>query len=385
MKLYKQLLCIALLTVTSAHAAEDARAQNTIILDDAAVKNLRIQTEEAEERDFETTVFAIGRIEEIPANRSVLSSRIAGRIKALNAFEGDTVKAGEVLATVESRQLGDPPPSVELKAPQAGLIVASHVRVGQPVEPSAELLDISDRSKLWAIAKIPEQEAAQTKIGTRARIHIPALGDELIEATLTRFGVDADRQAGTIEGIFELDNQDGKLRPGMRAEFSIVLDTKPFVLSIPRSAIQGDPASRIIFVKDFELPNAFVRVPVTLGEENDQYVEVTNGVFPGDEVVVKGSYALSFVGGGSGMSLKEALDAAHGHEHAEDGSELTEEDDAPAEEDSRAGHDHGETSGSSTLSIPLMVYAGVMTLISLITLQMLMKRRQQESEAGNAQ
>ena len=49
------------------------------------------------------------------------------------------------------------------------------------------------------------------------------------------------------------------------------------------------------------------------------------------------------------------------------------------------GHDHGETSGSSTLSIPLMVYAGVMTLISLITLQMLMKRRQQESEAGNAQ
>ena len=85
------------------------------------------------------------------------------------------------------------------------------------------------------------------------------------------------------------------------------------------------------------------------------------------------------------MSLKEALDAAHGHEHAEDGSELTEEDDAPAEEDSRAGHDHGETSGSSTLSIPLMVYAGVMTLISLITLQMLMKRRQQESEAGNAQ
>ena len=108
----------------------------------------------------------------------------------------------------------------------------------------------------------------------------------------------------------------------MRAEFSIVLETKPFVLSIPRSAIQGDPASRVIFVKDFDLPNAFVRVPVVLGEENDQYIEVIRGVFPGDEVVIQGSYVLSFVGGGSGMSLKEALDAAHGHEHAEDGSEL---------------------------------------------------------------
>jgi len=291
------IIFLSLLSISTIHAAEEARAQNTIILDEIAVKNLRIQTEEAEERDFETTVFAIGRIEEIPSSRSVLSSRIAGRVSALNAFEGDTVEAGEVLAVVESRQLGDPPPSVELKAPQGGLVVASHVRLGQPVEPSAELLDISDRSKLWAVAKIPEQEAAQVAIGTAARIHIPALGDEVFEAELTRFGVEADREAGTIEAIFELDNVDGKLRPGMRAEFSVVLDSQPFVLSVPRTAIQGDPASRVVFVKDYELPNAFIRVPVTLGGENDAYVEVLNGVFPGDEVVAQGSYALSFVGG----------------------------------------------------------------------------------------
>ena len=340
MKLNKILSFVALLSITNVHAAEETDGQNIIILDDAAVKNLRIQTEEAEERDFESTVFAIGRIEEIPSRRSVLSSRIAGRISALKAFEGDVVEAGDVLATVESRQLGDPPPSVQLKAPQGGLVVASHVRLGQPVEPSAELLDISDRSKLWAVAKIPEQEAAQTKLGTRARIHIPALGDELIEATLTRFGVEADRQAGTVEGIFELDNTAGKLRPGMRAEFSIVLETKPFVLSIPRSAIQGDPASRVIFVKDFDLPNAFVRVPVILGEENDQYIEVIRGVFPGDEVVIQGSYVLSFVGGGSGMSLREALDAAHGHAHAEDGSELGEGEESSEHDEGHEGHDH---------------------------------------------
>lgn len=376
------IIFLSLLSISTTHAAEEARAQNTIILDEIAVKNLRIQTEEAEERDFETTVFAIGRIEEIPSSRSVLSSRIAGRVSALNAFEGDTVEAGEVLAVVESRQLGDPPPSVELKAPQGGLVVASHVRLGQPVEPSAELLDISDRSKLWAVAKIPEQEAAQVAIGTAARIHIPALGDEVFEAELTRFGVEADREAGTIEAIFELDNVDGKLRPGMRAEFSVVLDSQPFVLSVPRTAIQGDPASRVVFVKDYELPNAFIRVPVTLGGENDAYVEVLNGVFPGDEVVAQGSYALSFVGGGSGMSLKEALDAAHGHAHAEDGSELTEEDSASGDPDD---HGHAENSkASGALTKPLMIYAGLVTLFALVTTQMLLKRRQKESEASDA-
>jgi hypothetical protein len=244
------------------------------------------------------------------------------------------------------------------------------------------LLDISDRSKLWAVAKIPEQEAAQVAIGTAARIHIPALGDEVFEAELTRFGVEADREAGTIEAIFELDNADGKLRPGMRAEFSVVLDSQPFVLSVPRTAIQGDPASRVVFVKDYELPNAFIRVPVTLGGENDAYVEVLNGVFPGDEVVAQGSYALSFVGGGSGMSLKEALDAAHGHAHAEDGSELTEEDSASGDQD-----DHGHTENSKAggaLSKPLMIYAGLVTLFALVTTQMLLKRRQKESEASDA-
>ena len=52
----------------------------TIVLDQTGVANLRLQTVEVEERDFETTVFAIGRIEEIPAQHSVLSSRIAGRV-----------------------------------------------------------------------------------------------------------------------------------------------------------------------------------------------------------------------------------------------------------------------------------------------------------------
>lgn len=374
-----------ILSISAAHAADNLRAQNTVILGETGARNLRIQTEEAEERDFEKTVFAIGRIEEIPANRSVLSSRIDGRVTALKAFVGDTVEAGDVLVTVESRQLGDPPPSVSLKAPQGGLVVASHVRLGQPVEPTAELLDISDRSKLWAVAKIPEKEAAQTDIGTLTYIHIPALGDELIEATLTRFGVEADRQAGTVEGIFELDNSSGKLRPGMRAEFSIVLETKPFVLSIPRTAIQGDPANRIVFVKDFDLPNAFVRAPVVLGDENSRYIEVLSGLFPGDEVVTQGSYALSFAGGGSSMSLKEALDAAHGHEHNEDGSEITE--DSSDSDDGHEGHDHAnesEHSSDTLMGRALLIYAAVVTFLLLIAAQMLWKRRQQESEAKDA-
>lgn len=368
-------LCwLAAMTGPLIHAADDKRAANTVILDEVGVRNLHIQTVPVEEQTFERTVFAIGRVEEIPANRSVLSSRVAGRVLELNAFVGDNVKAGDVLAVVESRHPGNPPPRIPLKASRSGLVIESHVRLGEPVGPDKELMDISDRSEFWAVARIPEQEASAVTNGTPARIRIPAIGGKPIEATLFRYGVSADRHSGTVDGIFVLKNTGGLLRPGMRAEFSIVTAKRSNVLAVPKEAIQGDATKRQVFVKDFDIPNAFVRSPVELGEQNDRFVEIVRGVFPGDEVVTRGSYPLSFAGGGSGPSLKEALDAAHGHEHNEDGSEMT--GDQKAADDGHEGHDHGPEEGvSGPLNLYLQIYAGVMTLIAIVLAQLLWNRR----------
>ncbi|MCG8600522.1 MAG: efflux RND transporter periplasmic adaptor subunit [Verrucomicrobiales bacterium] len=352
---------------------DNDRAANTVILDDTAVKNLRIEMVPISEETFESTVFAIGRLEEIPATRSALSSRIAGRVVELNAYIGDKVHAGQVLAKVESRQPGSPPPTIELRALQGGTVVDSHVRIGEPVEPDSDLLDVSDRSKLWAVAKIPEPEASGIVPGTKARIRIPALGEEVIEAKLSRFGVEANREAGTIEGIFEIDNSDGRMQPGMRVEFALVTGVRKDVMSVPKTAVQGDPTKRVVFVEDFDLPNAFVKAPVVLGEQNDTHIEVLSGLFPGDEVVTRGSYSLSFAGGGSGMSLKEALDAAHGHEHNEDGSEMTAEQKAEKE---AVGRPAGGTSGIAPMWTWIVAgWAAVATVIMLILAQSLLKQK----------
>lgn len=367
------LLLLTAAAVAQEGALDPERIANTIILDETGVENLRIETAVAEEQAFESTVFAIGRIEEIPSRRSVLSSRIPGRIVELKAFVGDTVEAGQVLAVVESRQPGNPPPTVELRAAQGGIVISSHVRLGEPVEPDKELLDMADRSLVWAIAKVPENEASEVAPGSEARIRIPALGEEPILATLQRYGVQADRESGTIEAIFELPNPESRLQPGMRAEFSIITETRPNVLAVPRVAVQGSPEKRVVFVKDFELPNAFLRSPVVLGEQNEEYVEVINGIFPGDEVVTRGSYSLGFAGSGSGMSLKEALDAAHGHEHNEDGSEKTPEQIAAEKE--ADGHDHHDHDHEGPGLLILQVNAGLVTLLFLGCAQLLWNAR----------
>lgn len=356
---------------------------NMVRLDDMKARNLGIEIADVVETDFETTVFAIGRIEEIPSRHSVLSSRIPGRIASLEAIEGDRVEAGQLLVKVESRQPGNPPPVIPLYAPISGIVSESHVRMGEPVEPSNELLDIIDLSEVWAVARVPEQEAASIRVGSQSRIRIAAIPDKTFTGELIRFGTTADPKAGTLDAIFRIANPDYALRPGMRAEFSIVASSRPNVTAVPLEALQGDPASRVVYIKDFDLPNVFLKSPVQTGARNDRYVEIISGLFPGDQVVTKGSYFLGFVGGGGG-SLKDALDAAHGHPHNEDGTPMSAEEISRSEESGDGHEEHAAP--NSHLILPLAIFsifAVALLIISGIKIAGAQARiRKLESENG---
>lgn len=346
------LLFFCLYVVAPAEEMEDV-----IILDETGVKNLRIETIVAEESDFSTNLFTLGRIETIPGKSGVVSSRIAGRIVELKVAPGDFVQAGSEVARVESRQPGDPPPVIVLKAPLGGMVAGVEVRLGEPVEPDRSLIEIIDLSEVHAVAKVPEHQAGQLAPGSKAEIRVDALPEDIFDGELIRFGIAADRKSGTVDAVFRLANPEGLLRPGMRAGFSIVTGVRENVLSVPREAVQGSGANRFVFVKHFDLPNAFVKAPVEIGDKNEQSVEILNGLFPADEVVTRGAYALSFAGAGS-VTLKEALDAAHGHAHNEDGSEIG---DHPAGEDD---HDH-EHEGVDALTIFLAITSGVLFVLLL--------------------
>jgi cobalt-zinc-cadmium efflux system membrane fusion protein len=338
-------LCLGALLLPP--AAFSATEGGTVLLSEQGVKNLGIEIVTVEESDFQETAFALGRIEAIPGRTGAVSSRISGRLVDLSVSPGDSVIADQVVAKVESRQAGDPPPVVSLHAPQKGLVMHSDARLGDPVEPDKALLEITDLSEVHAVARVPEYQAGTLKPGATAKIQVAALGEKEFEGKLLRFGTAADPESGTIDAYFLLPNPDGVIRPGMRAEFSIVKSMREGVLSVPKESLQGNPANRHVYVKHAKIPNAFDRVNVQTGETSDDRVEIVDGLYPGDEVVTRGSYSLGFAGGGGGVSLKEALDAAHGHKHNEDGSEMTPEQAAAAKAaGGEDGHDHGAESAA---------------------------------------
>jgi multidrug efflux pump subunit AcrA (membrane-fusion protein) len=340
-------------------AAEPER----IILDATSVKNLGIETVETEEGSFEQTVFALGEIEVLPGKRAVVSSRIPGRAFSVLALPHQQVEEGDELMWVESRQPGDPPPTIMLPAPMSGLVSKVDISVGQPIHPDQVLMEIVDLNTVEASAHVPQHLAGKLALGQP---------DKVVEAKLAHLGAYADREQGTVEAAFHLPNEDLLLRPGLRAEFHIIVSKREGVTTIPRAAIQGDATARFVLVKDYELDNAFAKVPVQLGEQNDQNVEVLKGLLPGDEVVTRGAYALSFAGKGS-VSLKDAMDAAHGHPHNEDGTEMTKEQIAAAGGHDDHDHDHEGGSGWSQLTT---FFAGTSGLLLVLLILSLLKRKE---------
>lgn len=377
------------------YSASAAVAVPPVILSEQGVKNLSLETVTVEEADFETTTFALGRTEAIPENRSTLSSRIPGRVVENRIRIGAWVNKGEKLVQLESRQPGDPPPTIWLTAPADGTVISVNTQLGAPVEPADSLAEFADLRKIYLIATLPQATAGKISQGTLAKVHFPTRPDKEYTATLLRNSrpdpsraldqdvsirtdENADADLNTARLIFTIDNPDNQLRPGMNAECSIILERREGVLSVPREAIQGGPSNRHVYVKHVTIPNAFDRVSVQTGLASNERIEILEGLIPGDEVVTRGSYSLGFAGSGGGPSLREAMDAAHGHEHNEDGSEKSPEQKASAEGEGDDGHGHA-AHGTSMREMFFMAATGILALLLVV---ISLRRRQPANETS---
>lgn len=382
----KTTILFSLATLLLAPVTRAAFAVPPVILTEQGVKNLGLETVTVEEADFETTTFALGRTEAIPEKRAILSSRVSGRVIENNLKIGMYVEKDEPLVLLESRQPGDPPPSIWLKAPAAGTVIGVNTRLGAPLEPTDSLAEIADLKTIYLIVTLPQATAGKIKQGTQAIVRFPVRPDREYSATLLKFtacpcpdpacalGQDVSTGSQPAEGadlntagvIFTIENPDNQLRPGMNAECSIIMEKRQGVLSVPREAIHGGTANRHVYVKHMSIPNAFDRVNVQTGLASNGRVEIIDGLLPGDEVVTRGSYSLGFAGSGGGPSLKEAMDAAHGHEHNDDGSEKTKD---QKNVSPSAGHDdHASVPhGISMREMFFMASTGILALLLVIT------------------
>lgn len=255
---------------------------------------LGLKTAVAETRPLASLLNINGEVQLPPDHQADVSLAISGKIKEIYANLGDTVKAGQRLALVESRAGGNV--NVTITAPMGGIIDARDVVLGQAVEPS-RIFHISDNSKMTVIGKVYEESLAQVKIGQDAHVRVLAYPDQIFTGKVMLIEPTLDPLSRTVKVWVELNNPQGLMKPHMFARIALVLKKNDGALAIPNDAIIEANGEKFVFVHDGK---SFKRVEITVGASDDQYSEVVDGLVPGDEIATQGNrqiYTMWLTGG----------------------------------------------------------------------------------------
>lgn len=271
----------------------------TVTLTPEQTKMLDIKVSEATSRPMGEYLALNGQIQLLPNAQADVSVRISGAVTELVANLGDTVTKGQVLATVQSRLIGDPPPSVAVKAPISGVIDARNVNLGQAVEPNTVLFHISNRAQLLAIAQVYEEDLGKIKVSQDVNVYVLSYPKRVFPGKITLIEPNLDPLTRSVNVQIGLDNKEGLLKPGMFVRANVVLRFTQAALTIPNNAVLEIDNATFVFVKNGK---AYDRTVISIGARDEKYSEIKEGLVPGDEVVTQGNrqlYTLSLSGGGT--------------------------------------------------------------------------------------
>lgn len=302
-------LCLAaqMPTQVLAHGEEievGEGVKGPVSLTAAQAKAIGLTLASADFRPLADLLVLNGEIQLLVDRQAQVSTRISGQVSALYVQLGDRVRAGQRLARIQARLVGDPPPSVDVSSPKAGIVDAVNISVGQSVEPASALFEISDRSQVNMVARVYEEDLGKVSLGQEVHIRTLSYPDKVFNGKVTLIGPGLDAASRTAVVWVRLANPDGILKPNLFAKAAVVLKHNPAALAIPNVAIMEANGEKMVFVKQGK---EFNRVEITTGLADDEFSEVTDGLVPGDEVVTQGTrelYTLWLTGGGKKKAPK---------------------------------------------------------------------------------
>jgi len=267
---------------------EAVHEQNIVTLTKENLEHMTLNVEPVTSGNLGMTLKAAGRVSANLNKTAKVTPTLEGRLVKLNFDLNDRVKAGDVLALVESPELLGK--QLEIKAPIDGVIIERTATVGELLDKGKEVCTISEPAQLWVIAEIKERDIAAVQTGQEAAFTVLPYPQEKFHGQVILIGNQVEAASRTLEARITVDNPDGRLKPGMFADVEITTTMLENVLLIPDSALQTDGDNQIAFVALDG--NKFEKRVVKLGEEQQGHVQVLEGLKAGDKIATEGSFIL---------------------------------------------------------------------------------------------
>jgi membrane fusion protein (multidrug efflux system) len=135
-----------------------------------------------------------------------------------------------------------------ITAPVDGVIAERQVKLGNPIQVNQNLFRIVGMDPLQAVLNVPERQLGILKAGQSVVLEADALPGKQFPGDVLRIAPVVDSASGTFRVTCEFHDKTGTLKPGMFGRVGIVYDQRADALTIPRSALIEEDGETAVFV-----------------------------------------------------------------------------------------------------------------------------------------
>lgn len=198
-----------------------------------------------------------------------------------------------------------------IRAPFDGRLGLRLVNLGQILREGDPISTLQTLDPIYVNFSLPQQRISQIAPGSVVHVTSDAAPGESFEGRITAISPEVDTSTRNIRVQATITNRGEKLRPGMFANVEVVLPTRTEALAIPATAVLYAPYGDSVFVIDEEKDEQSGKVRqvlrqqfVRLGTARGDFVNVIDGLKPGEKVVSSGVFKLR---GGMPVAIDNTL------------------------------------------------------------------------------
>ncbi len=198
---------------------------------------------------------------------------------------------------------GANPRTIDWPAPADGDVIEKNVINGQRVMAGDELYRIADHTSVWVIADVAESDIAEIEVGMPLTVTLRAMATEPVEGKVTFIYPELNAETRTVPVRIELPNPGERMKPAMYADVMFQTGNREAnVTGVPDSALIDSGTRQVVLIAKGE--GRFEPRAVKIGRRGGGYVEVTDGLTQGEEVVTSATFLLD-----AESNLRAALQA----------------------------------------------------------------------------
>lgn len=171
-----------------------------------------------------------------------------------------------------------------ITAPISGVISKRNIDKTNMVSAAAAPFVIVDMSSVTVNVNVSEKIINSINVGQKIDVEIPTLNNGMIEGTIKSIVPSTDASK-TYPVTINIDNSDGRIKPGMFAEIHIIESESDNTVVLPRNTVFTSESGHYLFVVE---DDTVIRKDVELGIDNGEYVEVKSGIEIHEMVIVEG-------------------------------------------------------------------------------------------------